>query len=307
MKSMHSRRMIVASSAMVIMAAVVSILTATASSPNRPAAASASPDAAGAWATDPAWYNGKAEWALYESTRMVYGAPRRFETTIFTNKQFMDRTTTTKVAGDASGERVEVFKHNVSEMVPTANYIYRFLTTSFVRTRDMTPYKLVASTQEDCGATYHQFVVDNGTVKADEFSYFPAEGAASTTYPAPDDLAFHDMLTLTLRNYPFDAPRDVQTIQLIRDQTDTHHVDQTPARASVGYLGAETISVPFGTMRTHHLRVTHPHDGGKGFSDYWFAADDHRHVLVQYEGPYSVTYRLKRLDWWAYWSDPRPE
>lgn len=305
-----------ATGTMVIVVAAVSMLIASAptSSPSpspssvHPAAeAVVSTETVGAWATDPAWNAGKAEWALYDATRMVYGAPRRFETTIFTNRQIMDRATTTKAATDAKGERVEVFKHNVSEMVPTANYVYRFLTTSFVQTTDLKPFKLVASTQEDCGATYHQFTIDNGIVSAAQFSYFPGEGAESTTYPATDDLAFHDMLTLTLRNYPFDAPREVQTIQLVRDQTDTHRVDQKPVRATVGYFGAETISVPFGTVRTHHLRVSHPHDGGAGFSDYWFAADDHRHVLVQYEGPYSVTYRLKRLDWWAYWSDPRPE
>ncbi len=49
-------------------------------------------------------------------------------------------------------------------------------------------------------------------------------------------------------------------------------------------------------------------DGGATRSDYWFAADVRlRHVLVRYAGPYGVTYKLKKLGWWAYWAEPRPE
>jgi len=257
------------------------------------------------WANDPAWFEGKAEWALYEATRTIYGRSRSYEATIFTNRQKMDPSTTTK-AGDAMGGNsgVDVFKHNVSEVVPAENYDYRFLTTSFVRAGDMTPFSLIASTQEDCGATFHRFVVTGGEVIAREFSYFPDEGQANATYDAPSDLAFHDMLTLTLRNYPFDEPRDL-AMPLIADQTDTHSVRQTPTTARVTYVGRETLRVPYGEVDAHHLRVTHAPMGGTTTSDYWFA-DDHRHVLVQCEGPYGVTYRLKRLDWWAYWADPRP-
>ena len=47
-------------------------------------------------------------------------------------------------------------------------------------------------------------------------------------------------------------------------------------------------------------------------SDYWFAAPssqngDMLNVMVKYEGPHGVKYELKRLDWWAYWSEPKPE
>ncbi|MEM7227891.1 MAG: DUF3108 domain-containing protein [Planctomycetota bacterium] len=258
-------------------------------------------DAPRAWATDSDWYGGKAEWALYDATRVIYGQPRAYEATIFTNKQKMDPSSTTKASGRGG---VEVFKHNVSEVAPTENYDYRFITTSFVRTDTLAPYKLVASTQEDCGATYHRFVMDGNTVDAREYSYFPNEGEATSSYSAPRNLAFHDMLTLTLRNYPFDDPKTM-SLDLIKDQSDTHAVSQKPNDARVEYIGAERLTVPYGEIDTHHLRVTHARDGGTTSSDYWFA-DDHRHVLVQYEGPYGVTYRLKRLEWWAYWGEPRP-
>jgi hypothetical protein len=266
---------------------------------------------AGSWRDDPAWSQGKAEWALYDATRVIYGKPRRFEATIFTNRQRMDRSTTTKAADWRDPGAVDTFKHNVSELVPTDNYTYRFLTTTFHRADTLAPYKVVASTQEDCGATYRQFVVDDGRVRARSFCYFPEAGESSAEYALPTGtppLRFHDGLTLALRDYPFDTrPHPELRLQLVPDQTDTHETDLRPEPATVRYAGRETITTPMGAIDAHHLRVEHSLHGGVTASDYWFAADPRmRHVLVKYAGPWGVTYELKRLDWWAYWADPRP-
>jgi hypothetical protein len=254
------------------------------------------------WRNDPAWYQGKAEWALYDAVRPIYGTPRTYEATIFTNKQMMDMTTTTKASGADGG--IEMFKHNVSEMIPTENYTYRFLTTSFVRTDTLTPYKVVASSQEDCGATFKQFTLSRGTLDMYQSSYFPDQGVRQARSDPPRDVMFHDALTLTLRDYPFDAA-DTPTLKmsLIGDQTTTKLTSGHAAQATVQYVGRETISVPYGEVETHHLRVTHVRDGGTDASEYWFAADAKtmRHVLVRYKGPHGVTYALKALDWWAYW------
>lgn len=265
------------------------------------AAAGAGPSTAG-WRTDPAWYAGKAEWALYDAVRPIYGKPRKYEATIFTNKQMMDPATTTKHAGDGG---IEVFKHNLSEMIPTENYTYRFLTTVFARTDTLAPYKIVFSSQEDCGATYKQFVVDDD-VEAHQFCYFPNGGASPLTYDRPDDLAFHDALSLKLRDYPFDT-KPAMTLTLVPDQTDTHETSQRGRKAEVAYVERAKVEVPYGPVDAHHLRVKHERDGGVTQSDYWFAADAAmRHVMVKYAGPYGVKYELKRLEWWAYWGEPRP-
>ncbi|MHC5003799.1 MAG: DUF3108 domain-containing protein, partial [Planctomycetota bacterium] len=263
------------------------------------------------WRTDPAWDRGKAEWALYDAQRVVYGQPRRYEATIFTNPQAMDPGTTTKASDWRAAGTVPVFKHNCSELVPTDNYVYRFLTTCFVRRDDLRPFKIVASSQEDCGATYKQHLIRDGRVEAEQHGYFPGEGRATTSYRVPGGdapLAFHDALSLTLRDYPFAAadPPELR-LSLVDDQTDTHFVEQRPRPATVRYVGRETVGVPFGELDAHHLRVTHAAIGGSTTSDYWFAADPGlRHVMVRYEGPWGVRYELKRLDWWAYWAEPRP-
>jgi hypothetical protein len=265
--------------------------------------------AATSWRTDPAWYRGKAEWALYDAQRVIYGTPRRYEATIFTNKQRMDAETTTKASGASGSRTIEVFKHNLSEMVPTDNYTYRFLTTCFVRTDSLGTYKLVMSSQEDCGATYKQFVVDRSQVVASCLSYFPDEGSKGARFESPPSLAFHDALSLTLRDYPFDADEPpTLTLELIPDQTHTHETPLRPAEAKVTYVGRETVQVPYGDVEAHHLRVDHAAAEGTTQSDYWFAADPAaRHVMVRYAGPHGVEYRLKRLEWWAYWAEPRPQ
>lgn len=285
-------------------AAVSCVVIAAALLPAPPAAALAA--TASGWRTDPAWYDGKAEWALYDAVRPIYGEPRRYEATIFTNKQQMDTATTTKDAG--GGDPIEVFKHNLSELIPTGNYTYRFLTTVFSRTDTLAPYKVVFSSQEDCGATYKQFVVDDDTVAAEQFCYFPDSGAKPATYARPEDLAFHDALSLRLRDYPFEAAeKPTLTLTLVPDQTDTHETEQRGSEAEVSYVERGIVNVPYGPVDAHHLRVTHARDGGVTATDYWFAADPSmRHVMVKYAGPYGVQYELKRLEWWAYWAEPRP-
>lgn len=260
------------------------------------------------WKTDAAWHQGKAEWALYDATRPMYGLPVSYEATIFTNKQKMDRATTTKAADWRDPGTIEVFKHNLSEIIPTPNYDYRFLTTAFVRSDTLELFKLAVSTQEDCGSTYKQFVNDGTTVDVRMFSYFPDEGASPLRYDAPQHLAFHDALSLTLRDYPFEAEDKPELeILLVPDQTDTHETPKQPSPATVRYVERVTLSVPYGTLDTHHLRVEHRLDGTTVSSDYWFAADPELlHVMVKYEGSRGVTYELKHLDWWAYWSDPKP-
>lgn len=268
------------------------------------------------WWSDPNWYNGKAEWALYDATRNFYGRARHYEATIFTNKQQMDPDTTTKAENDGDGNAFEVFKHNVSEIIPTENYDYRFLTTAFVRVDDLLTYKLIMSSQDDCGASYKQFVVDDNKIHATSFSYFPNEGVKDETYRLPGqprNFCFHDDLTLTLRGYPFDQadpsgdPPGIKR-KLIGDQTVPVATSQQPQEALIEFIAIETLDVPYGSVETFHLRVTHEPIGSTDESHYWFATDPAmRHVLVQYQGPWGITYRLKRLEWWAYWSDPRPE
>ncbi len=265
--------------------------------------------ASGGWRDDPIWYDGKAEWALYEAERTIYGETRRYQTTIFVNKEQVDPERTVKAEDWRDESNVEMFKHTVSQIIPAGNYDYRFLSSSYLRADDLTPFKIMSSSQEDCGTAYREFLLRNGRVEAWQSNYFPGAGRSVEDYPADGSLAFHDLLSLSLRDYPFEADRKpIWTIRLVPSQENNRETKLTPEPARVTYAGRETIEVPLGAIETHRLRVRHAEDGGATESHYWFAADpEMQHVMVQYTGPYNVTWRLKRFDRWAYWSDPRPE
>lgn len=260
-------------------------------------------DAQASWRDDQAWYSGKAEWALYDAVRVVYGKPRHYQATIFTNKQHMDLKTTTKASNWQDPDLIEVFKHNVSEIFPTENYPYRMLTTSFIRTDNLQPLKVTASSQEDCGSSFRNFVAQDDQMKVDQFCYFPDTGHSEQTIDISKGIAFHNALSLTLRDFPYGVIFIKQPeLNLVPDQRNNAKTKTSPARATITYIGEEEITVPYGKLKAHHLRVDHAEDGGETESHFWFAADAKLlNVMVQYQGPYGINYKLKNYGWWAYW------
>lgn len=254
---------------------------------------------AGAWLNDRTWYDGKAEKCIYEATRTLYGVERRYDARAYTNKQQMDPRTTTK---SASGQGVEVFKHHWSERVPTAAYDYDFSTATFSRTSDLQLFKLTASTQEDCGASFKQATREGDSFVFFESSYFPGDGVRTGKLDRAQDLVAEDALPLVLRNYPFDAPKDL-ALSLIPTQKDTHAVRWEPVPHTVRSAGTETLTLPAGEFAAHRLDLF---DGrGTIVSSFWFSASGEApllHVLLKAVNPRGGTsYELKSHERTAYW------
>ncbi len=251
------------------------------------------------WRDDPVWHDGKAECAVYDATRTIYGTQRGYTARIFTNKEVASPQTFTKSA-DGTGRAV--FKHHVREDIPTKNYTYHFSTMAYVGTDDLKSLKLDMGSQEDCGATFKQYVNHADTLRWRQQSYFPDEGERSGELEPGKHFAFQDALTLILRGYPFDDPPKTLELQMLRDQTDTHLTppdELATGVAIVQYRGEETLDLPIGEVRAHHLVLWVAPDWDE---HYWFAADETMlHVMVQHEGRWGVTYRLKGLERRAYW------
>lgn len=261
----------------------------------------------GDWSRDPAWFQGKAEWALYDAQRAIYGKQRAYEATLFTNTQLMDPKTSTKCNQNVSGA-IEVFKLNLSEQIPTENYVYRFLTTSFVHRADLSLYKLTTSTQEDCGSTFGQFLDEGNGVTFQQYNYFPGPGQANGNLGSSTELTFFNALPLTLRNFPFPTDQTTPTtikVNLIADQTTTKRPNNKSRQATITYEGREKLTVPIGAIWTHHLSLIMEGDDARQATHFWMA-EDARHVMVKYTNPNGTSYRLKRLAWWAYWNEPQP-
>jgi hypothetical protein len=80
-----------------------------------------------------------------------------------------------------------------------------------------------------------------------------------------------------------------------------------PAPARLTYEGRERLDLPIGPIDADRLSVQHEVYGGVRETRVWIASDPElRGVMVRYEGPWETRYRLRRLDRWAYWSDPPP-
>lgn len=251
------------------------------------------------WRDDPVWYDGLAECAEYEATRTIYGQARHYTAHIFTNKENVSPETFTK-SSDGTGRAV--FKHHVREDVPTKNYTYHFSTMAYVGTDDLKSLKLDMGSQEDCGATFKQYVNHAGTLRWRQMSYFPDEGERSGEMQPGKSFAFQDALTLLLRGYPFNNPPKTLELQMLRDQTDTHLTlpnELSGGVSIVKYRGEETLDLPIGEVQAHHLVVWLAPDWEE---HYWFASDAKQlHVLVQYRGSRGVSYKLKTLERRAYW------
>ena len=254
--------------------------------------------AAGTWRDNPVWYDGLAERCSYQATRTVYGKERRYVARIYTDKERADPGSTVKTEGE---KYVLVFKHHLSEIVPTENYEYRYSTMSYVRAEDLGPFKLTASTQDDCGASFKEMWRDRERLRWWESVYFPGSGRREGGVEVRKDTVFFDALTLTLRDYPFDAPKELK-LRVIPSQKDVHRVPLEPEDRIVRYAGASTESLPIGEVPAHQLELVKP--DGSVEARFWFAADEtapRLRVLVRYEGPQGITYRLESMERTVYW------
>jgi hypothetical protein len=252
--------------------------------------------ATGGWRDDPVWHDGLAEKCVYEATRTIYGKERRYLARVYTDRERADPRTTVKT--DAK-DGVEVFKHHWSEIVPTENYDYRFSTMTYMRADDLAPFKLSASTQEDCGASFKELWREKDRLRWWDSVYFPGTGRREGWIDR--DAALFDALTLVLRDFPFDAPVE-RALRVVPTQKDTHQGSWAPVERRIRYAGRSTQELPIGTLDAHELDLVAP--DGTIEARYWFDAETaapRLHVLVRYEGPAGVTYRLKSLERTAYW------
>ncbi|HVS12039.1 MAG TPA: hypothetical protein VMS76_19420 [Planctomycetota bacterium] len=255
------------------------------------------------WRTDPAWHDGKAEVCVYEATRTIYGVPRSYLATAYTDKEHVDPRTTNK--SEAEGG-LEVFKHHWSERVPTENYDYDFSTMTYTLADSLEAYKLTVGTQEDCGASFKAAWRDGTRLRWQEFNYFPGEFLSSGEMRNAAGIHFADELTLLCRDFPFGAP-EPRELLLVPGQRSNRQVPFEPLRARVRYAGRETLELPYGTVDAHRLSIV-PGRGqpsvGLPEIELWFAADASApllHALVQYEDSHGTHYRLRSIERRAYW------
>ena len=250
--------------------------------------AAAQPTLTREWRDSDVWYDGKAEVAVYDATRVIYGQRREYTATLYTNKEYLDPSTRTKASSSDIEGAVEVFKHHMREDIPTENYKYHYSTMTYVGTEDMKAWKLDMGSQEDCGATFKQFWARGAAEGAEaaeggeqlggespgrereraeepgvqwhQYSYFPNEGHQAGLIATAEEgdagpLVFQDALSLILRGYPFKNPSERMMLGMVPDQTWTKLTDVEPVGVGVRYVGRETLRLPMGEVEAYHVQV----------------------------------------------------
>lgn len=254
---------------------------------------------AGGWRTDPVWHDGLAEKCVYRATRTIYGTPREYLATAYTNKEHVDPRTTAKSEG---GEGLLVFKHHWSERVPTERYDYDFSTMCYLGADDLAAFKLTAATQDDCGASFKEVWRERGGLRWAESVYFPGGGRREGSLERSEKtVGFEDALSLSLRDYDFET-RPTLSLRLVPSQKDVHRVPFEPEERRVRHVGTGPLTLPFGTLEAHELVLETR--AGERIARYWFAADGSAprlHALVRYVGPQGVSYELESQERTAYW------
>lgn len=277
------------------------------------------PLANGTWRDHAVWRDGLAEKATYEATRSIYGLERRYVAIAYTDQERVDPRTTCKALDPGASGTFEAFKHHWSERVPTENYDYDFSTSLYLGADDLAPYKLSVGTQEDCGASFKQCVSASDGFLWWESVYFPGAGTREGRITAVGT-RLEDELPLLLRDFPFEhAPNDVQGklaptfgVRLLPSQKDTRSVPWEPLDCLLIRGPRTLLELPIGQVDAWEvdLVVAADLESARGGSElpvrarYWLAADGAPpwlHVLVQYQGPLGVTYRLQALERSAYW------
>lgn len=261
------------------------------------------------WRDNPIWYDGKAEIAIYDATCGIYRRQRHYQARFITNKETASPKTFTKSPAHLGRE---VFKFHLREDIPTENYTYHYSTMVYVGTDDLKSLKLDMGSQEDCGASFKQWINHAGKLWWRQHSYFPNEGFRSGEMRPPTNMAFMNVLPLILRGFDFQAPREIH-LNVINNQTTTQLSDTTLTGATVSWIGKEALDLPIGSILAHHLRVTvgggSSNEAGVASAecqDLWFAADPKLlHIMVQMEGPNRQSYRLRSVTRKAYWAESR--
>lgn len=255
------------------------------------------------WRSDPAWHDGLVEKATYTASRVIYGKPRPHTAVVFTNKEQHDLKTLTKANG--STDTVEVFKHNVVEVVPTPNYDYKFEATAHFTVDGLELTRLDAASQEFCGTSFKQYMRRPGEPAIDywSFSYMPESGRAAAKIPTEGrTIVPEDGLFLWLRDYDFKS-RQPARFWLLPSQKSNRATPAAPVAAEVRYAGEEQGGhklsiVTFAPAKMAGDPFSQP---SRPLADAWMAKD-RLHVLTRYEAADGQRYELQKVERVDYWT-----
>lgn len=232
------------------------------------------------------WGDNKAEVNVYQLTQPRYGQLREGRAVLIYVAQPFLRSTRVKPEGDQhpDSDIFYVLKLNHLRTFETGVYPYRLMTSSFVhvdpegqRPRGA-PTKIVFSSQEWCGATFHELLFDQDAIRSESFSYFDGEADQKQVLKYPKAPLVGDTIFVAVRGLLGElAPRGgtanfpyLPTLTEVRLQHEplawseaTVTRAEAPQRVTVPagelLVDAYTITSPGRAELTIHVEAEHPH------------------------------------------------
>ncbi|MCG3204463.1 MAG: hypothetical protein KCHDKBKB_01178 [Elusimicrobia bacterium] len=260
---------------------------------------------AGSWGKDSLWNDGRAEVAVYDSERIIYGQPRHFKEHLIIVKEDMRMDTLVKADDPKKQPIMRVFKLNQIQKIDTQNYPYNYMTSVFVKDDPIQQVvKMTVGSQEWCGNTFKIYKGspnnEAGTLMWN--SYFDGEADQSTELTLGKDDYFEDQLPLSLRALPLKEGFE-KKIRVWDSLTTNRGVPPQVVEVQLKVQAKETIRSRAGSIPCWMVELKKP----TGTDLYWFEVKA-PHILVKMEtsdGRKRLLYGRAR---WSYWDRrlPRP-
>ncbi len=224
------------------------------------------------WAMNKHWDDGLAEVADYAATKTVYGKVRNFTYHYITVSEVFNKEFHTKSNNLTRPDLYQVMKLNAQADIPTENYTYHYLTSTFtLRNYPLIINKYTMGSQEWCGNTFKEyFLTDKGQLKLTGHSYFDEEGDKERYFN--DAFLMEDQLPYVLRTLKFKAGNRF-AFPLMSNQTSSSLGDPKPLQARF------EIS-PDTALAQNAWKVSVKLDKDKT-NNYWFATNYPNIMLKQ--------------------------
>ncbi len=210
----------------------------------------------------PLWEDGLSEMSYYDAKCVIYDKERTYTRVHLMNRQFMNTVHYIKAAKDFPNP-TPAFKFVIAEEVPTENYNYRFLLTSFFERPSLRPIKVSASSQEWCGHVFKQLMWERRPEVADAewsldvtcYSYHDTEGDRWFPFPKQAHIEAHEGLFLQSRAVVA-AGGEPRAMLMLKTMRSNHHPDPTPLEAILQPAGkTRKIKVPLGEFEAQRVEL----------------------------------------------------
>lgn len=255
----------------------------------------------------PLWDDDLSEMSYYEATCTLNDKPRKYIRVHLLNRESIDPIFQIK-ATDKTADATPVFKSIISEEIPTENYNYRFLITTFLERPSLRPAKVSLTCQEWGGSTFKylswerrkEFDPNDWSLDICCYSYFPEEGDRWFPHVGRSYIDPYESLFIFARAIVASGGEQ-RVMSLLKSLHSNHMVDPNPIDAVIKPDGKpHKITVPLGEFEAQ--RVVVEWSGPTTWFEVETAAP---YRLLAFKAD-DVEAQLKFVERRAYWNQDKP-